>query len=41
MEKLINQGKNVIVYPLTSYWLDIGKHEDYQKAQRDVGILKL
>jgi dTDP-glucose pyrophosphorylase len=41
MEKLLNQGKKVIVYPVTSYWLDIGKHEDYQKAQRDVGTIKL
>ncbi|MCE2613626.1 nucleotidyltransferase family protein [Flavobacteriaceae bacterium D16] len=36
MEKLIAEGKKVISYPLSSYWLDIGKHEDYQKAQKDI-----
>jgi len=33
MELLISQGKTVIRYPLTGYWIDIGKPVDYQKAQ--------
>lgn len=33
MEMLISKGFNVIRYPLTGYWIDIGKHEDYKKAQ--------
>lgn len=33
MEKLISKGHKVIRFPLTGYWIDIGKHEDYQKAQ--------
>ncbi len=33
MELLISQGKTVIRYPLIGYWIDIGKHEEYQKAQ--------
>jgi NDP-sugar pyrophosphorylase family protein len=36
MEALIKSGKKVISYPLAGYWLDIGKHEDYEKAQRDI-----
>jgi len=30
---LITSGKKVIRYPLVGYWIDIGKPEDYQKAQ--------
>lgn len=36
MEKLIQEGFRVIRFPLTGYWIDIGKHEDYQKAQEFV-----
>lgn len=36
MEKLIAEKKKVISYPLLGYWLDIGKHDDYEKAQRDI-----
>lgn len=36
MEKLIHDGFNVIRFPLVGYWIDIGKHEDYRKAQEFV-----
>lgn len=36
IENCIANGKKVVSYPLLSYWLDIGKHEDFQKAQTDV-----
>lgn len=29
----VKDGKNVIRYPITGYWLDIGNHSEYQKAQ--------
>lgn len=32
MEKLISEGRKVIRYPLTGYWIDIGNHQEYQKA---------
>ena len=32
----VNKGKKVISYPFSGYWLDIGKHEDYQRAQNDI-----
>jgi len=41
IEKLISLGKNVISYPINAYWLDIGKHEDFEKAQKDVKNLNL
>ncbi|MFH5831638.1 nucleotidyltransferase family protein [Halalkalibaculum sp. DA384] len=40
MEKLIAKGKKVFSYPLTGYWLDIGKHEDFEKAQKDIKTIK-
>ncbi len=33
MDLLISQGKTVVRYPLVGYWIDIGKPEDYRKAQ--------
>ena len=33
IEMLISVNRKVIRYPLTGYWIDIGKPEDYQKAQ--------
>jgi dTDP-glucose pyrophosphorylase len=41
MDKLIESGKKVVSYPLIGYWLDIGKHEDYQKAQLDIKSITL
>lgn len=40
MEELINKGKKVVSFPLICYWLDIGKHEDFHKAQEDVKHIK-
>ena len=36
METLIKMQKKVISYPLSGYWLDIGRFEDFEKAQRDI-----
>lgn len=41
MEALYGNGKRVIHYPIVGYWLDIGKHHDYEKAQSDIKHLKL
>jgi dTDP-glucose pyrophosphorylase len=40
MEKLIQENKKVVSYPLLGYWLDIGQHEDFQKAQNDIHQIK-
>ena len=32
IEKLINEGKRVIRYPLNGTWIDIGNPQEYQKA---------
>ena len=36
IEELIQQSKKVISFSFSGYWLDIGRHEDYQKAQSDI-----
>ncbi|OFX37861.1 MAG: nucleotidyltransferase [Bacteroidetes bacterium GWA2_32_17] len=40
MEQLIKVGKKVISYPLAGYWLDIGSHDEYEKAQKDIQQIK-
>lgn len=40
MELLITKGEKVTSYPLRGYWLDIGKHDDYNKAQEDIKHIK-
>jgi len=36
IERLIGDGMNVVSFPIREYWLDIGEHEDYLRAQEDV-----
>lgn len=40
METLIAKGEKVASYPLHGYWLDIGKHEDFKKAQEDIKYIR-
>lgn len=40
MEKLIENNHKVISFPFSGYWLDIGKHEDFEKAQIDINNIK-
>ncbi|SEG42898.1 Nucleotidyl transferase [Halpernia humi] len=40
MEKLIAEKLKVVSYPLSGYWLDVGKHEDFEKAQKDIKHIK-
>lgn len=40
IELLISKNKKVISHAMSGYWLDVGKHEDYEKAQIDIKQLK-
>ncbi len=40
MEVLIKEKFNLISYPMRQYWLDIGKHKDFEKAQKDIKHIK-
>lgn len=41
MEKVIEMDQKLVTYPINGYWLDIGKHEDFKKAQEDIKHIKL
>jgi NDP-sugar pyrophosphorylase family protein len=36
IELLISKNYKVVSYAFSGYWLDVGKHEDFEKAQRDI-----
>ena len=36
MEAVIKNNLKLIHYPIRSYWLDIGNHKDFEKAQMDI-----
>jgi len=40
LEKLLENNHKVTHFPINSYWLDIGKHHDFEKAQKDVKNIK-
>ncbi len=35
VHRLLDNGEKVVGYPCDDYWLDIGNHEDYVKAQEE------
>ncbi|MGI9526132.1 MAG: nucleotidyltransferase family protein [Weeksellaceae bacterium] len=41
MDKVISMDNKLITYPINGYWLDIGKPEDFKKAQEDIKHIKL
>ena len=40
IDSMIRNKAKVVSYKLIGYWLDIGRHEDFQKAQEDIKHLK-
>ena len=38
--RLLERGDKVAGYPFDGYWLDIGRHSDYQKALDDYEQMK-
>lgn len=40
MNIILDKDLKLVTYPINGYWLDIGKHEDYIKAQEDVKHIK-
>jgi dTDP-glucose pyrophosphorylase len=41
MEKIIALKKRLVYNPILGYWLDIGKPDDFKKAQEDIKHIKL
>lgn len=40
LKSLYSLGKKVVHFPILGYWLDIGKPQDFEKAQRDIKHIK-
>ena len=36
IDKILSTSAKVCVYPLFEYWMDIGKIDNFEKAQQDV-----
>ncbi len=36
IERLLKENKLIYSYPLMDYWLDVGSHDDFKKAQHDI-----
>jgi dTDP-glucose pyrophosphorylase len=36
IQRLLENGRPVVSFPIVEYWLDIGQYEDYRQAQEDV-----
>ena len=36
IRRLLDEGQVVVGYPIIEYWQDVGRHEDYNRAQEDV-----
>lgn len=41
MDRILEMNLKLVTYPINGYWLDIGKHEDYKKAQEDIKHIRL
>lgn len=37
VQDLLDRRDTLVAFPITGYWLDIGKHEDLQRARREHG----
>jgi dTDP-glucose pyrophosphorylase len=35
IERLIADGRRVLAFPIREYWIDVGRHDEYRRAQRD------
>lgn len=35
IQNLLDHGRRVVSFPVVEYWLDIGRHVDYEQAQED------
>ena len=39
--RMLKKGQRIKVYPYTGYWLDIGRPDDYEKANKDIEKINL
>ena len=41
LEQHMGNNKNVMMFPIHEYWLDIGRIDDFNRAQTDIKVLDL
>ena len=41
LEQHMGNNKNVMMFPIHEYWLDIGRIDDFNRAQSDIKVLDL
>lgn len=41
IDVLVRKGRKVISFPVWEYWLDIGRQEDYERAQHDILLMRV
>jgi len=41
LEQHMGNSKNVMMFPIHEYWLDIGRIDDFNRAQTDIKLLDL
>ncbi|MBO0150382.1 alcohol dehydrogenase, partial [Vibrio sp. Vb2424] len=39
LEQHMNERENVLMFPIHEYWLDIGRMDDFNRAQPDIHTL--
>ncbi len=37
--RLVKAGRRVVSFPIWEYWLDIGRQEDFERAQEDIKVM--
>ena len=40
VSRLLQNGERIVTYPCDEYWLDIGNHDDFMKAQQEFEEMK-
>ena len=36
IQKLLEAGRPLVSYPIVEHWLDVGRHDDYRRAQEEI-----
>jgi dTDP-glucose pyrophosphorylase/CBS domain-containing protein len=36
VQRLLDEGRQVVAFPIREYWMDIGQHADYEQAKEDL-----
>ena len=40
IEKIIASKHKIVAFPVREYWLDVGRKDEFKKANQDIELLK-